>query len=213
MAEVASPARMPMPMPGPTTPMAARPAPMYSMSGLPPRPGGARVLWDRRSVGGRGLRLPVHALLDGLDRALADVPLFVLVGLDGQGDEDEGQDTEDEGLHEVQHDLQAVEGDREQEGREEGQEDPEGHLATVDVAEESHRERDRLDELEHQLDEPDEQGDQPGTEAILELVDREELAQVATDAELAEALKLEEQEGHQGEADGDVDVARRGAQT
>ena len=40
-----------------------------------------------------------------------------------------------------------------------GGDDAERHLAAVDVAEESHRERERLDELEHELDEADEQGD------------------------------------------------------
>ena len=46
-----------------------------------------------------------------------------------------------------------------------GGDDAERDLAAVDVAEESHRERDRLDELEHELDEADEQGDDPGADA------------------------------------------------
>ena len=37
--------------------------------------------------------------------------------------------------------------------------DAERDLAAVDVAEEPHRQRDRLDELEHELDEADEHGD------------------------------------------------------
>ena len=48
--------------------------------------------------------------------------------------------------------------DRDERDRQRG-DDAERDLAAVDVAEESHRERDRLDELEHQLDEPHEQGD------------------------------------------------------
>ena len=72
--------------------------------------------------------------------------------------------------------------------------DAERDLAAVDVAEESHRERDRLDELEHELDEADEQGDDPGADAVLELVEREELAEVAAEAELPEALDLEDDE-------------------
>ena len=56
-------------------------------------------------------------------------------------------------------------------------------LAAVDVAEESHRQRDRLDELEHELDQADEQGDDPGADAVAELVEREELAEVAADPE------------------------------
>ena len=43
--------------------------------------------------------------------------------------------------------------------------DAERDLAAVDVAEESHRQRDRLDELEHELDQADEQGDDPGADA------------------------------------------------
>ena len=82
-------------------------------------------------------------------------------------------------------------------------------LAAVDVAEESHRERERLDELEHQLDEAHEQRDEPGADAVLELVEREELAQVAAHAEASEALDLEDDEGDQREADGHVHVAGR----
>ena len=85
----------------------------------------------------------------------------------------------------------------------------EGDLAAVDVAEESEGERDRLDELEHELDETDEQRDDAGADAVLELVEREELAGIALEAELAEALRLEDHERQQGEAQGDVEVARR----
>ena len=47
-----------------------------------------------------------------------------------------------------------------------GGHDAERDLAAVDVAEESHRQRDGLDELEHQLDEADEQGDDPGADPV-----------------------------------------------
>ena len=73
--------------------------------------------------------------------------------------------------------------------------DAERHLAPEDVAEESHRQRDRLDELEDELDEAHEQRDEPGADALLELVEREELRQVAADAEPPEALDLEREEG------------------
>ena len=43
---------------------------------------------------------------------------------------------------------------------------------------------------------------------LLELVEREELAEVAADAELAEALDLEDQEADEGHPDRDVHVAR-----
>ena len=75
----------------------------------------------------------------------------------------------------------------------------EGHLAAVDVAEESHREGQRLDELEHQLDEADEHGDDARADPILELVEREELAQVPADAEALEALVFEEDEARRGQ--------------
>ena len=47
---------------------------------------------------------------------------------------------------------------------------------------------------------------------VLELVQREELAGVAADAEPPEALELEVDEAHERKPDGDVDVARRGAE-
>src|SRR4029079_6228587 len=86
--------------------------------------------------------------------------------------------------------------------------DAERHLPAIDVAEESHRQRDGLDELEHELDQTDEQGDDAGADAVLELVEREELAQIAAEAEAPEALDLEDRERHEGESEGDVDVAR-----
>src|SRR6266571_10457 len=67
-------------------------------------------------------------------------------------------------------------------------------LTAVDVAEESHRERERLDELEHQLDQPHEERDDPGPDPVPEFVEWEELAQVAAHAEAAEALELEDGE-------------------
>ena len=52
---------------------------------------------------------------------------------------------------------------------------PERHLAAVDVAEESHRQRDGLDELEQELDQAHEHRDDPGADALPELAEREEL--------------------------------------
>src|SRR4029078_13284593 len=98
------------------------------------------------------------------------------------------------------------------EGDGERRDDAEGDLAAVDIAEESHRERDGLDELEHELHEAHEERDDPGADAVPELVEREELAEVATHAEPLEALELEVDETHQREADGDVHVTGRGAE-
>ena len=65
---------------------------------------------------------------------------------------------------EVQHDLEAEQADRdERDGQR--RDDAERDLAAVDVAEESHRQRDRLDELEHELDQAHEQRDEAGADA------------------------------------------------
>ncbi len=131
--------------------------------------------------------------------------VLLLVGLHGDEREHEGERAEDEGLDEVEHHLQAVDRDR-QDGDREGGDHAEGDFATVDVAEQSHAQRDRLHELEHELDEADEDGDQAGADPVPELAEREELAQVA-DAERPEALELEVGEGDEGEPDRHVDVA------
>ncbi len=53
-----------------------------------------------------GLELMLLAV-DGVDGLLGDVPLLVVMALDGEDDEHEGQDAEDQGLDRVEHDLQA----------------------------------------------------------------------------------------------------------
>src|SRR5256885_98666 len=145
------------------------------------------------------------------DRLFGDVALLLVMALDGQDDEDQGERAEDERLDGVEHQLERDEGDGNERDGQRGH-DTEGDLAAVDVAEEPHRQRDRLDELEHQLDEPDEERQDPGADAVAELVEREELAEIAADAERAESLELEDPEAHEGHSDGDVDVARRRAQ-
>ena len=52
-----------------------------------------------------------------------------------------------------------------------------------------------------------EQRDDARADAVLELVEREELAGVALEAEPPEALDVEREEGDERQADGDVDVA------
>src|SRR3954454_7029630 len=149
--------------------------------------------------------------LGGGHCVLSNVPLFLVMTLDRRKYEDERQHAEDDCLNEVEHALEQQQRDGQQH---DGQrrDYANGHFTGIDVAEESHRERDWLDELEHQLDESDEHGDEPGAYAVLEFVEGEELPEIAADAELAEALDFEDDEGRQGEADGDVDVARGRAQ-
>ena len=76
----------------------------------------------------------------------------------------------------------------------------------------SHRQRDRLDEFEHQLDQADEHRDGARPDPVAELVDGKELAEIAADAVPAEALELEEREADEGQPDGDVEIRSRGAQ-
>src|ERR1035437_7701540 len=104
------PARMPMPMPGPMTPRAARPAPMCSMSG--------------------------H-VVGGVADFVGEVALLVLVAFRCDEDEHEREDAEDERLDQVQEELQTVERDRQDGDREAGAH-AERHLAAIDVAEEPH---------------------------------------------------------------------------
>src|SRR4051794_32136847 len=195
IAPAASPPRIPMPMPGPITPIAASPAPMCSISF-------SLLCWLLACVRRGGVPFGhVHCFL-------ADVPLFLMVALDRAQYEDEGQDAEDDGLDEIEHALEQQQRHRQEHHRQSG-DDADCDLTGVDVPEKSHRERDWLDELEHQLDQADEHGDEAGADAVLEFVERKELAQVATHAELAEALDFKYDEGGQGKPDGDVDVARR----
>ena len=141
-----------MPMPGPMTPRAARPAPMFSMNGVPSPvggPGRARCLADgerllRRGRMGGGVAKGLHGLVCRL-------AFLVVVALDGRDREHQGECAEDERLHEGEHDLEPVERDREHRQCKRG-DHAQSDLAAVDVAEESHRERQRLDELQHQLE-------------------------------------------------------------
>src|ERR1044072_1744544 len=130
------------------------------------------------------------------------------MAFDGQDDEDEREDAEDEGLDRVEHQLQREQGDGDEDDRQRG-DHAERDLAAVDVGEEEERQRDRLDEREHELDQADEHGDDAGADALLELVEREELAEVAADPELPEPEELEDEEADEGHAEGDVHVARR----
>src|SRR4249919_1101081 len=136
---------------------------------LPPTPracgtGSMRPIWVAPGVGasvdglGRELWLVPVRVIEGF---LGDVALLVTMALDGEDDEHEGQDAEDQRLDGVEHDFEAEEADRDERDRE-GRDDAEGDLTAVDVAEEAHRQRDRLDELEHELDQTDKEGDAAG---------------------------------------------------
>src|SRR5450759_705625 len=103
------PARMPIPMPGPMTPRAARPAPMCSIcrtSSTPAETGS--------SNGGRSSRLG-HWFVGAFEHRIAfrkiagrcRLVIIRLMTLNGNHDEHEGQDREDEGLDQVQQRLEA----------------------------------------------------------------------------------------------------------
>src|SRR4051812_4644097 len=199
MAPAARPPRMPMPMPGPITPIAASPAPKCSIGAVPPtfgpwldEPDWALVEGER-SVRARCVWLTTLQRVHGL---LGDLPLLRMVRLDGGEDEDQRQHAEDEGLDEVEHPLEQQQRDR-QERHGQCRDHADRHLARVDVAEESHRQRDRLHQLEHQLDQADEHRDEAGADAVLELVERKVLAEVAADPETSEPLGLEVDKAHQ----------------
>ena len=172
-------------IPGPITPrrrVRRRSNPSREFS-IAPAMSGVRS-WDRwlkRSVSGRaGTGAPRRRWRRWPPRRRD--PPHVLVALDREGDEDECQDREDQRLDGVEHDLQP-EQRHEDEGDGQRGDHAEATLAAVDVAEESHRQRDRLDELEHEFDQADEQGDGPGAMPLRNSYSGEELAEVAADPE------------------------------
>src|SRR5439155_24935861 len=135
---------------------------------------------------------------------------FVLLGVVRLHRDDrvhEHERREDERLHEVEQAFEQEHPGGNERDRER-RDDPERDLTAEDIAEESHRQRDRLDELEQKLNQADEQVDDAASHALAEAADDEKLAQVATHAEAAEALEVEVQERHQREPDRHVHVAR-----
>src|SRR3954469_10410018 len=214
IALVESPVRMPMPMPGPITPRAARPAPRFSIcGGSSCRPGGSPG--HVGLVGGSVVEALAAGELGGdvaFGDVLADVAvalgvLFV-VTLDRDQREHQREDREDQRLHEVEQDLEAEHQHRENHERQAG-DDAKGDLARVDVAEESHRQRHGLHELEQELEKPDEQRDDARSDAVAEPAEVEELAEIAADAEAPDALDVEQHEADEGQADRHVHVAGR----
>src|SRR6266540_2331677 len=135
--------------------------------------------------------------MPGLGDRAASVLLLVtsVVALDRNDRVHEHERREDQRLDEIEEALEQEHcrrNDRDGERRN----DAKGHLATEDVAEETHRERDGLDELEHELDEPDEQTDGARADAIPEGPEWEELREVAPNPETPKALELEVREDH-----------------
>src|SRR3990172_12054759 len=211
IAAVERPVRIPIPMPGPMTPSAARPAPIISILScyLP----GARLntgLVLRAGVGRESGSMGAGRMCGGHWRsnvALGDIVLLVLVvSLDGDDSEHQGQQRKDECLHEIQQHFEADHGrgnDRDRESRDDAQ----CNLAAVDVAEESHRQRDRFDELEQKLDDTDEERDQPGREAFRpEGFQAEELAEIPANSQRADPLDVEHREAEESQADCRVHV-------
>src|SRR3954464_11658060 len=104
IAVAASPVRMPIPMPGPITPSAARPAPRgpSSMSASPPgRPAWADADSMTLSVGGLGPRNG-WADVPFRDVLFAGAGMLVAVGLDRNDRVHQHQRREDQRLHEVE---------------------------------------------------------------------------------------------------------------
>src|SRR6266478_6613978 len=95
------PARMPMPMPGPKTPRAARPAPMCSIrdfllfperAARDPEPMGLCCALGGASVG--RLELGPLRAFDVIQHLFREMPLLFVVTLDREDDEDQRQDAE-----------------------------------------------------------------------------------------------------------------------
>ena len=137
--------------------------------------------------------------IPGRRRAVLIVPLLVMP-LHGQHGEDEDKDAEDDPLHEAHEELEAIQGNWDESEGDRGHYGK-GKLAAVDVAEESHRQGDRLHDFKEELQHANEEADWTALE-------REELSEIATDAERANALVVEVDEGDECQANRDVHVAR-----
>lgn len=125
------------------------------------------------------------------------VPL-VVVPLHGEHGEDQDKHAEDEALNEPDEELEAVERKRDERNGDGGHH-RECEFAAVDVAEESHRERHWLNDLQEELEDADEEAYRP-------TLQREELAEIAAESERTEALIVEVDESNQRKPDGDVDI-------
>ena len=127
------------------------------------------------------------------------VPLLVMP-LHGQHGEDEDEHAEDDSLHQAHEKLEAVEGKRNVRNGNCG-DDGESKLTAVNVAEEAHRQREWLDELQEEFDHANKEADGAALKG-------EELSKVPAKAERSHALIVEVDEGDERQAYGDVDVAR-----
>jgi len=127
------------------------------------------------------------------------VPL-VVVPLHGEHGEDQDEHAEDEALHEPNEELKAVERKRD-ERKGDGGHHRKCEFAAVDVAEESHRERHWLDDLQEELKDADEEPDRS-------TLQREELAEIAAESERTKALIVEVDKCNQRKPNRDVDITR-----
>ena len=98
--------------------------------------------------------------MDGLHRLGGDVALLVPVILDREHDVHQRQDAEDQRLDQVEHEFEPEQQHGQDDDRQRG-DHAERDLTTVDVAEETHRQRQRADEIEQELGQADEHRDQP----------------------------------------------------
>src|SRR5258708_351242 len=115
--------------------------------------------------------------------------LGVLLAVPGGAEchEDQREEGEDEGLNEADEELQEVERDR-ADDRQQEVDDEQQHVAGEDVAEETEAEREDAQRLEDQL----KQADDEAPRAVLQ---REQTAQLPTDAEDLEAIDLRGDDG------------------
>src|SRR3990172_5010329 len=157
MASTAPPATMPMPMPPPSTPMAARPAPIYFRPMMKIVAASASIVSDlllmsaMRSGGQPSAR--TKSVRGGCFRVTGVVLRLVVVAVmadDSLAHEGERQHREHVGLNDAHEDFQPVEHAGHDHGGQRAQ-DGEQQRAGEDVAEQPEAKREDLGELRHQL--------------------------------------------------------------
>ena len=131
------------------------------------------------------------------------VPLFV-VPLHGEHGEDQDEHAEDEALHEPNEELEAVERNWNK-GDCDCCHHSECKFTAVNVAEESHGERDRLDELKEEFKDTNDETDWAALQC-------EELPKIPAESQRSESLVVKVEEGNECKANGDVHVTGWGAE-
>ena len=125
------------------------------------------------------------------------VPLFV-VPLHGKHGEDQDEHAEDEALHQPNEELKAVERNWNK-GDCDCCHHSERKFAAVNVAEESHGERDRLDELKKEFKDTNDETDWAALQ-------REELSKIPAESQRSKSLVVKVEEGNECKANGDIDI-------